>query len=246
MSGTRPLTLSIVSHNQGELVRQLLNDLSKLQVKEADVILTLNVPEVLPFEPEDFDLPLRIIHNEKLRGFGANHNAAFRECKTEFFCVLNPDLRFSTAPFSELIQASRLPRVGVVAPMVVNESGEPQDNARKFPTFWSLAAKLIKRTGSLDYTMTDMPLYPDWVAGMFMLFRSEVFFKVSGFDERYFMYYEDVDLCWRLRRRGYDIRLNPKVSVVHAARRESHKKVQYMRWHAVSMARFLISRFLRT
>ena len=75
-----------------------------------------------------------------------------------------------------------------------------------------------------------------------MLFRSSVFHALHGFDERYFLYYEDVDLCRRLRKRGYDIRLVPSVRAVHNARRESHRSLRHLRWHLASIVRFLLSR----
>jgi hypothetical protein len=99
--------------------------------------------------------------------------------------------------------------------------------------------KALGPVPKLDYEMSTAPMSPDWVAGMFMLFRREVFAEMSGFDERYFLYYEDVDLCRRLRRRGYDVRLVPTVTAVHDARRESRRSLRHLRWHLASMARFL-------
>ena len=75
---------------------------------------------------------------------------------------------------------------------------------------------------------------------MFMIFRSDVFREIGGFDEKFFLYYEDVDICWRLRQKGYEIKLIPSVEVIHDARRESRKNWRYARWHLASMARYLI------
>jgi GT2 family glycosyltransferase len=80
------------------------------------------------------------------------------------------------------------------------------------------------------------------LAGMFMLFRSEVFRRLGGFDERYFMYYEDADLCARLRRLGHDVRRVPSSRVVHHARRTRHWIPRYLLWQLASMLRFLWSR----
>ena len=74
-------------------------------------------------------------------------------------------------------------------------------------------------------------LYPDWVGGMFMLFSREMFSAIRGFDERYFLYYEDVDLCARLTLRGYKVCLTPKSKVIHQAQRTSHRNLRYLRWH---------------
>jgi N-acetylglucosaminyl-diphospho-decaprenol L-rhamnosyltransferase len=68
-----------------------------------------------------------------------------------------------------------------------------------------------------------------------------VFRELRGFDERYFLYYEDVDLCRRLRKRGYEVVLVPSASAVHDARRESHRNLRHLSWHLASIARFLRS-----
>jgi len=101
---------------------------------------------------------------------------------------------------------------------------------------------LFGLTAGFDYRIEQAALSPDWVAGMFMLFRSPVFDELQGFDERYFLYYEDVDLCRRLRNRGYEVRLVPSISAVHDARRESHQSLRHLRWHLASILRFFLSR----
>jgi len=81
---------------------------------------------------------------------------------------------------------------------------------------------------------------------MFMLFRADTYREIDGFDERYFLYYEDVDICARLRQRGYDVRLVPAASVIHAARRDSHRRARYLAWHIRSTLRFWRSEACRT
>jgi N-acetylglucosaminyl-diphospho-decaprenol L-rhamnosyltransferase len=76
---------------------------------------------------------------------------------------------------------------------------------------------------------------------MFMLFPREIFKEIGGFDERYFLYYEDVDLCARLTLAGYRILLCNTVSAIHDARRSSHKNLRYMRLHLLSIIRFFFS-----
>lgn len=79
---------------------------------------------------------------------------------------------------------------------------------------------------------------PDWVAGMFMLFPSAAFEAVGGFDENFYLYYEDVDICVRLRHLGYRVAVMRGASVVHNARRDSRRCLRFARWHAASMARY--------
>jgi GT2 family glycosyltransferase len=234
------VTVSVVSHAQRSLTQHLLTDLASLARRGLDVVLTLNVPEEPPAVPTG--LPVEVIRNPSPRGFGANHNGAFRRARGQFFCVANPDIRIGADPFDALAAELSRPTVGVAAPLVLGATGEPEDSARRFPTLLGLGAKLFGLAPRLDYPIGDEPFSPDWVAGMFMAFRREVFAGAGGFDERYFLYYEDVDLCRRLRGAGFDVRLVPGARVIHMARRESHRSLRHLRWHVASMTRYLLSR----
>lgn len=125
--------------------------------------------------------------------------------------------------------------------MVVDESGAVEDSARSFPSPLKIISKAFGGGKGSDYVIENHNIFPDWVGGMFMLFRCEVFEHVKGFDQRYFLYYEDVDLCARLRQLNYEVVLCPKVRVIHHARRSSHRSVKYLRWHLASMLRFFVS-----
>ena len=236
------VTVSIVSHGHGALVSSLLADLAKHCGPAVSVVLTLNMPESLEVDEAGYPFTLKIIRNASPRGFGANHNAAFKYCASRFYCILNPDVRLGENPFPTLIGELGAPKVGIVAPRIVNPEGSTEDSARRFPTPWFIVRKFCGLTTQLDYRIDQSTFSPDWVAGMFMLFRAEVFRESGGFDERYFLYYEDVDLCRRLRKLGYDVRLVPTVSATHDARRESRRNSHHMKWHLASMLRFFFTR----
>jgi N-acetylglucosaminyl-diphospho-decaprenol L-rhamnosyltransferase len=241
-SGNQPmLTVSVVSHRQAGLVRELLGDLDRLCEMPVEALVTINVPEPLPFEGGVFRFPVKILRNPARRGFGANHNAAFRESRGRFFCVLNPDIRLAKDPFPVLIDALADERVGVAAPLVKNGVGEIEDSARRFPTPAIILRKALGAKPGPDYAIGVKAVRADWIAGMFMVFRREVFERIGGFDERYFLYYEDVDLCARLHALGYDVVLDPSVPVVHEARRASHSDWRYRTLHLKSMLRFFLT-----
>lgn len=231
------LKISIVSHGQGALLEPLLIDLARLQTPQSEIVVTLNIPEAEPPAHLAGPVPVRIIRNSRPQGFGANHNAAFRNGDSEYFCVLNPDIRLPADPFPALMQALSDPRVGVAAPQIISPAGSLEDSARAFPTPAAILGKALGRSSAAH----TPGAHPDWVAGMFMLFRSPVFESLGGFDERYFLYYEDVDLCARLRLEGYEVTLCPQASAIHAARRTSHRNARYMARHLTSMGRFFLS-----
>lgn len=230
------VSLSVVSHGQGGMVNDLLGDVARYS-PNLDLLLTCNVPEQTAISSEGLT-SVRCFDNASAQGFGANHNAAFRHCDSPFFCVANPDVRLVRNPFTELIACMADPRVGLVAPRVLDPSGSPEDSARYFPTPASLAAKL-HHLGEGRYPVAgEAPLAVDWVAGMFMFFRAEAFRDVGGFDDRFFLYYEDVDICARLWKAGWKVMLHPGVSVIHAAQRTSRRNLRYMAWHLSSMTRY--------
>jgi GT2 family glycosyltransferase len=237
------LTLSVVSHQQADLVSQLLADIAAHVRIPLKVVLTVNVPESAVRIPPGAQFVLEVIDNPSPKGFGTNHNAAFRRCHTPFFCILNPDVRLQDDPFPRLIATLQArPDIGLVAPLIRDPAGRIEATSRRFPTPSIILRKaLLGPPAKADYAIGEGLVAPDWVGGMFMLVDSTAFSTVGGFDQRYFMYYEDVDLCARLRRAGYRIALDPGVQAVHEARHDSHRRPRYLAWHLRSMLRFWLS-----
>ena len=229
------VAVSIVTHAHGQMVVNLVQQL--LDCPEVEqLLLTCNVPEALtlPDDPR-----LITIHNASPKGFGANHNAAFVRCRSPWFVVLNPDVVLQANPFQALLAALNGSRASVMAPAVINIAGIQEDSARHFPTLRQLTTKLLGGpNGRYILQRTQGPTPVDWVAGMFMLFPAEDFKAIGGFDEKFFLYYEDVDICTRLWKAGRPVMVCPQVQVVHDAQRASRKNWQFMKWHAASMARY--------
>lgn len=229
------IDISIVSHGHGGMVRSLVSELHKLP-EVGRIILTRNVPD------DDGMIEERntvFIQNSSLKGFGANHNAAFVHSDATWFCVLNPDIELSIDPFPDLLGALNNSGASLVAPSVINRAGVLEDSVRLFPTIKLLASKLFGQHDGRIVLEPNQGVTPvDWVAGMFMLFRAEDFRAIGGFDEKFFLYYEDVDICARLWRSGRSVMVCPQVQVVHNAQRASRRNFQYMKWHAASMVRY--------
>lgn len=236
------VSISIVSHQQGALVAALLADIAAHCAWPLEVILTLNLPETLPFDAGSFSFPVRVVNNTTPKGFGANHNAAFGLAGAAHFCVLNPDIRVDHDAWSPLLALLADRSIGVAGPLIVSPGGSVEDSARRFPTPTGILRKALFGSSGPEYAAGDEPLYPDWIAGMFMVFRSETFRAAGGFDEGYFLYYEDVDLCWRLKGRQLRAAQLPAARAVHDARRTSHRRLRYLLWHARSMLRFFVKR----
>jgi len=218
----------------GSLVQQLTRfpEISQIIVVE-------NIPEnlILPNDPR-----IKKVVNLAPLGFASNHNASFRLMSTKFFCVLNPDIIFLDNPFPGLLLDMEKHSASLIAPIILNKNREVEDSARYFPTFKLMLKKIIfKDKGAYDIAVGNPIFSPDWIAGMFLLFDKFAFNQVNGFDEKYFLYYEDVDICFRLRQQNFKIILSPKLIAVHDARRESHKSMKFSILHIKSMIRYLLS-----
>jgi GT2 family glycosyltransferase len=224
----------MVSH----LVDALLNCPEVTQI-----LVTKNVPENLSLQSNE---RVTIIENATPKGFGANHNAAFAYATQPFFCPLNPDIELSGNPFPKLVASMNQVQAALMAPMVKAPNGAIEDSVRKFPTLTGLLTKLAGVSdGRHAFTEDGGPFFPDWVAGMFILFRRPAYVRLEGFDERYFLYYEDVDICVRAWQSGLKVACNPEVAVIHTAQRDSHRRFRHMCWHLASMGRYFRKYWLR-
>jgi N-acetylglucosaminyl-diphospho-decaprenol L-rhamnosyltransferase len=236
------ISISVVSHRQIDLIESLLQDIeTHCLAAQVELILTHNLEESTPFDVKHFTFPIKVIRNSTPMGFAANHNQAFLQSSGQFFCVLNPDIRLNADPFQVLIPCLKDSAIGVSAPLIIGKDNHLEDSARRFPTPFKILCKVLGGCKGSDYAINEKIIYPDWVGGMFMLFRREIFAQLRGFDQRYFLYYEDVDICARLRLLGYEVALCPATQVIHHAQRSSHRNLKYLKWHLMSMLRFFCS-----
>lgn len=224
----RPVTISIVSHGQLTLIKPLLGQIDRYCRTLVDrVVLTINVPEPDVLAGSNWGFPLERVVNPVPLGFGANHNQAFVRCRSPWFLVLNPDVRLEDDAIGTLIAAAR-PRAGVLAPRVHEPGSDAPLPHRRLITPAEILGR--RRRGHVP------PTQPDWIAGLFMLFRNEVFRTLGGFDaRRYFMYGEDFDICVRLRLAGWGIQVDESCRVLHQAQHASHRDARHLRWHITSL-----------
>lgn len=235
------ITISVVSHGQNALVNQFLFDIEKVCSSDVFVVITENIRDNVPIETGALRGRAEVKVNRQPKGFGANHNIAFVRCRTQLFCVANPDVRLHNDPFPALIAELKEHHAAVAGPLVRSPNGDIEDSARRFPTFLRLMRKAVFGSAGPDYPTDNGSMNVDWIAGMFMLFSASAFRAVQGFDESYFLYYEDVDICRRLWRNGLSVLYEPRVEVIHDARRASRRNIRLAVQHIRSGLRFLLS-----
>jgi N-acetylglucosaminyl-diphospho-decaprenol L-rhamnosyltransferase len=231
------ISISIVSHGHASFVEKLLSQISRLDSSsDLEVFLTLNTSERRLSLEEFSHLNLTVVQNNSVKGFGANHNSSFELSKGEWFCVMNPDITFVDDPFPGLIIEAEKTKASIVAPPVKSTAGVYEHNARSFPTPVSIFQKLLGlKPKKYSFKCNEDTQYVDWLAGMFMLFKSEDFARLGGFDEKYHLYYEDVDICARAWNQDMKVVLSPVNGVIHDAQRSSHHDPRYFFLHLKSM-----------
>jgi N-acetylglucosaminyl-diphospho-decaprenol L-rhamnosyltransferase len=168
---------------------------------------------------------LEVIRLPRNVGFGAAANVGIAETTGDIVTLLNPDIEICDGTaISSLYRHFSDPQVAVVAPALVLPHGEVQDSARVVPTPANLMRRRLahRRAGVVQ---SDRIIDVAWVVGAVMLLRRTAFERVNGFDARYHVYFEDVDLCVRLRREGWVVRLDPTVQLKHQHAAASRKSL---------------------
>ena len=232
------ITVSVVSHGHNEVVQSLLRRLCETHGGWIDqCIVTHNLPDA-PLQAPAGGWPFRFteVFNREPAGFGANHNRAFVNCASDFFCVLNPDIDL-TGPelWQALVRQAEIPGTGLAYPVLLNPDGSRQDNERETTT----PAALLER-----HLLRRPRRRLDWVSAAFWLVRAPVYRQLGGFDENFFMYCEDVDFCLRLQLAGWHLR-RADVAVVHHAVRSSRRSGLHFAWHVRSLMRLWTGPVLR-
>ena len=222
--GQGRLSVSVVSHGHDAWLPTLLAQMAPGGAGVVEpVIVTHNLPPVGPaLGAQAWPFALVEVVNATPAGFGTNHNRAFQRARAEVFCVLNPDLRFGDVSlWSRLAAAALQPGVGCAYPRLLNPDGRLQDSEREAVTPWALLRR--RALGLHDRSV-------DWVSAALWAAPAAVYRAVGGFDERYFMYCEDVDFCLRVQLAGYRL-CRVDAEAEHEAQRASHRRPRHFFWH---------------
>ncbi|HST17074.1 MAG TPA: glycosyltransferase family 2 protein [Gaiellaceae bacterium] len=236
----------VVSHGSAAELERLL---PALEAQVDELIVVANVPgSAGPLPPS-----ARLIENERPRGFGANVNAGTAASTAELVCSVNPDAVPREGAVSTLRDfLARHPRAGVAGPRMLYPDGSLQPSRRRFPT---VAGTLVRRTPLrrvLDpqrvqerhYYAGEAPTEPvqsDWMLGGFLMLRRTMLDELGGFDEGFFLYGEDIDLCYRAAQAGWERWYVPDSVVEHEHQAVTDRRLLTRRtlWHWRGILRFV-------
>ncbi len=217
----------IVNYESGAALLQCVED---WRADEAtDVVIVDNGSTDGSVERVRFRYPdLEVVVPGRNLGYGAAANRGVAATTTPLVVVCNPDLEVRAGTLSRLSAALvGHPRRALVGPLIRTSTGDRYPSARRFPSLIDAGGHALLgifapdnrftrsyQRNELDGAIGD-PVEVDWVSGACFVVRRSAFEQVGGFDEAYFMYAEDVDLCWRLRQSGWSAAYVPTAEVTH-------------------------------
>jgi GT2 family glycosyltransferase len=195
----------------------------------------------------------RMIENERPQGFAANANRGIAATQSEFVVVANPDTEAAPDAIALLHEFAReRPRCGIAGPELRYPDGRWQPSRRRFPT---VSGTLVRRTPlrlvlrpyerqRAHYLLDERPAGPaeaDWLLGAFLLLRREMLGELGGFDERFRLYGEDIDLCYRAAKAGWERWYVPQAQITHRYPAVIDHRFLTRRtlWHWRGIARFV-------
>ena len=216
------------------------------QVEELVVVANTPLQVELPTDS-------RLLTNDHPLGFGANVNRGVAETNGDFVVIANPDTEAAPDAVGILAEfAAGEPRRGIVGPQLRYPDGRRQPSRRRFPT---VTGTLVRRTPlrcarqpferQRDHYLLDEqpegPVPADWMLGAFLLLRREMLDELGGFDEGFRLYGEDIELCYRAAKAGWERWYVPAALVTHRYAAEIDRRFLTRRtlWHWRGIARFV-------
>jgi GT2 family glycosyltransferase len=255
------LSIVIVSFNARDFLRRCLETvLPEARSVSADVIVVDNHSRDGSADMVWKDFPeVHLIANTMNLGYSAANNQGLRMSRADFAVLLNPDTEVRPGCFKALLDFMEAhPDVGACAPQLLNTDGSIQFSCRRFPghhtalfsRFAVLTRLFPNNRYSTAYLMTDeghdQERETDWLSGAAILVRRSALNQVGLFDERFFMYCEDVDFCYRLRQAGWRVCYVPRGQIVHHIGASSEKTPLRACWeHHRSMYLFYKKHYSR-
>lgn len=216
------ISFIILTYNSQDYIETLLNSILKFYGEDIEkkiieiVIVDNNSSDKTIYLARKFN-NLRIIENKENLGFSKGINLGVSKSLSDYLVVVNPDTEFKNGNIFEIIKKFKEDRkLGVVGGRIVNREGRPEKSCGRFlKTFeillMSLGLDEVFGVRSSPNKLREV----DFVSGAFMIVRKNIFDKLSGFDENLFMYVEDMELCYRVKKAGYKVIFDPEIVISH-------------------------------
>lgn len=259
----KALSVIVVNYKSRAFLEKCISSVFK-NVKEIafEVILINNDAESISFS-SDFSqkMDVKVINSGKNIGFGKACNAGSKKAKGEVLLFLNPDAEIATKNIKLLLdQFSNNPKLGIIGPKLLAAENRAQEwSAGKEVTLPMLIKNNLGFTAGKKIWESTEKVSCAWVSGAAMFIRKSLFERLQGFDEDFFMYFEDIDLCLRARQVGSDVVYYPNFKVKHLSGKsfidksvqkkyyytsQDHYFQKHFSWFVVFLVRTLRSIFI--
>ena len=249
--GTDAVALVVVTHNSAAALRPLLDSIGASTLDNlAEVTVVDNASTDTTVDLLRHRLPpATVITNDTNLGFATAVNQGVAATSARLVLLANPDVQWTDGTISKLSRfLADHPSAAAVCPRLVFPDGAPQSSIRRFPThlnIWLSRQSPLRFLRHLlpsrfSYTVKD-PVSPERVeavAAAFMLIRRDAFDAVGGLDEGFFLYVEDTDICKRWQDRGYEVWIDPTVTVTHDWQGGSGNRVLLRTYHRRGIRRY--------
>ena len=224
------IDIIIVNHNSSDCAAESIKSIKRtINGFSANIVVVDNASEDHPERLEQLFPDIRLLLVKENLGYSRAINMALKTCGRPYVVIMNPDTIVLKGVFSNILEyLDKNKNVGVVGPKIIDPDGSIQGSARKFPTAWTYAFgrkspltrifpenAITKKEFVCFDCNGDQEITVDWVSGAFMVVRREAFEAVGGFDERFFLYWEDTDLCKRIKEAGWQVVYYPKAEIKH-------------------------------
>jgi len=217
--GNKKLSIIIVNFKSKHLLSECLFSVrEKILSKVNSEIIVINndTGENLENLKEEFP-EISLVNNEKNVGYGQACNIGANQAGGEILLFLNPDTNILSDNIQEVLDLLGNKKIAVIGSGLVSENGKRQKwCAGKEANVWNLAKNNLGLSSDNKIVNSRKPLEVAWVSGAAMFVRKNIFEKKGGFDGKFFMYFEDVDLCQRIKNAGYKIIYCPPFQVFHS------------------------------
>jgi GT2 family glycosyltransferase len=238
------VTAVTVNYNAGPLLRGLVESLAG-QTGLVRIVVVDNASTDGSLAFLDAAHPgVTVVRNPSNRGFGAACNQGAAAASGRYLLFINPDCRMPTGALKRMVAVlESQPVVGMLGPLVLNNDGSEQRGCRRFLPDPKRALMRVLglhkpdaqgRVAGFDLTGTPLPDGPapvEAISGACLLIRRELFEKLKGWDEGYFLHCEDLDLCMRVQRAGAQVLFVPDVGVSHVQGASSRGRPVFVLWH---------------
>lgn len=241
----RKVFISVVSHNNDDLIERNFLNLPTIYGSFEMRVMVIDNINSQGLKLLCYKNNLNYFSDEKTRGYGANNNKNFHLSNAsddDIFVVCNPDVTLQVSQLEELFNNIDKENADIYGVKVYENKdlSKFSSHHRMFPCLFDPLVSLIFKK-KLFVKNANKYGYPDWIGGAFMAFKASSFDKLNGFDESYFMYYEDTDICHRAKNVGMKIVYNPMFYIVHDAQRAGRKIFSKpFFWNFSSMIKYFI------